>query len=171
MTPTVAQESTTATAEWSLPEYPNTPLQDKTTEENVTNHVKSITVVDNGSDDSGSGAVEVAVTANTSMERVDPAEHGTVRGEPYMIAYINGELVRVNDTSRYEVSEPPVQRTSELGMDENNEVTLEIPHAAFEATGTKPGEATVMVLLLDKDKTWDDIYGKATVSVTYDPSE
>lgn len=169
--PTSTESTPTASEEWSLPEYPNSPLQDKTAEENVDNHVRSMGVVGQGSGDGGYPSVELAITANTSMERIDPSEHGTVRGEPYLVAYIDSELVRAGNTSRYDVTGPPVQRSEELGLDENAETTLEIPQAAFEATGTEPGEVTVTVLLLDEDKTWDDIYGHATVTVTYEPSE
>lgn len=170
LTPT-PEPTTTASEEWSLPEYPNSPLEDKMAEENLDNHIKSMEVVGQGSGDGGYSSVELAITANTSMERIDPPDHGTVRGEPYLVAYIDSELVRAENTSRYDVTGPPIQRSEELAFDENAEATLEIPQAAFEATGTEPGEVTITVLLLDEDKTWDDIYGHATVTVTYEPSE
>lgn len=175
LTPTLTPPTTTssppASEEWSLPEYPNSPLEDKMAEETVDNHIKSIEVVGQGSGDGGYSSVELTITANTSMKRIDPGSHGTVRGEPYLIAYIDSKLVRVEGTPRYNVTGPPVQRSEELGINENTEATLEIPQAAFEATGTEPGKVTIMVLLLDGDKSWDDIYGHATVTVTYEPSK
>ncbi|MFB6096581.1 MAG: hypothetical protein ABEJ74_04265 [Haloferacaceae archaeon] len=170
-TPTPTPKATTAASEeWSLPEYPNDPFEDKTAEDTLDNHIKSMEVVGEGSGDGGYSSVELAVTANTSMERVDPAKHGTVDGEPFLIAYIDGHLVETDEGSRYNVDAPPVQRSDELRFDENKETTLEIPKAAFEATGTEPGEVSILVLLLDEDKTWDDIYGRARVTVTYDPN-
>lgn len=168
-TPTAtAVPTATPNEAWSLPEWPNMPFDHKMSD--AGDHIKSIEVSGgNGTADGGYSSVEVTVTANTSLERIDPASHGTVAGEPFMLAYIDSELQQKPNSSRYNVSGPPIQRSAELGFDENAEVTLDVPAAAFEATGTAPGETSIMVLLMDRDKTFDDIYGHTQLNVTYNP--
>lgn len=170
--PTQSVGSTpTATPGWSPPEHPNKPLENKL-EAGVDNHVKALEVV--GGTESGDGAyssVELAVTANTSLESIDPAEHGTVDGEPFFIVYVNSDLVTESDSQFVRVDGPPIQRSSEVAFDANGTTTLTVPQAAFEAAGIEAGEVELMVLLFDEDKAYDDVYGVRRLNVTYAPSE
>jgi|GEM_PF-992136 len=164
-TPT-ATATATPTDEWSLPEHPNKPLENKLQNESVTNRVKDVAVT--GGTESGDGytGVEVSVTANTSMPHIDPPEHGTVAGEPFFIVYVDSPLVNESDSRFSRVDGPPIQRKS-VTFEGNGTFTLDVPQAALESAGTDPGEAELMVVLFDEDKAYDDIYGVGRVNFTY----
>jgi len=165
-------QPTTETADqWELPEYPNGPLENKLVT-GASNRIESVTAVDGS--DSGDGAdsgVTISVTANTSMPDIDPAEHGTVAGEPFFVVYVDSQLVNKSRGPRfYEVDGPPLQRES-VTFEANGTFELTVPQAALEARGSDPGEIELLVLLFDEDKAWDDIYGIGRVNATYAPGE
>ncbi|MFC6731639.1 MULTISPECIES: hypothetical protein [unclassified Haladaptatus] len=176
---TTTQQTTEATTQeptetsapreaWTRPQPPNTPLQNNMGEENGS-RIFSVEVVDgNGSSSEGYSSVELEVTANTSMQRVDPAEHGTVDGEPYFLVYVNGYLEKDGDHTR---AKGTLVDRQNVTFKERGTYSLSIPAEAFEESNAEEGEVEIMVLLLDADKTWDDIYGAKNVTVNYKPKE
>lgn len=168
-TSTSSTTSTTATTTtgWSQPQPPNEPLQLKM-EETGRNAIKSVDVRERAT---AEGAVELTVTANTSMPDIDPKSHGTVEGEPYILVYVDGHLATAEDSIFATPRGVLVSRTEQLPFDENGEFTVTVPGEAFDASGVEPGSKTeLMVLVMDRDSDWDDIYGKEFVDVTYEPT-
>lgn len=166
-TTTTTTVTTTTEESWSQPEPPNTPLQDNIEEEGV-NRIKEIAVGGTGSDEEGYSTVELTIRANSSMPNVDPEEHGDVEGEPFFVIYINGHLVTSDDTNYATPRGFIATRTGEVAYEDDGEFVLRVPKEAFEAAGVEDGsDVELMVLLLDQDKDWDDIYGKQFVNVTY----
>ena len=168
-TPTAAPTATPSES-WSPAEHPNKPLENKLEQEDLSNRVKHVEVTGGTESGDGYSAVEVSVTANTSMYGIDPASHGTTEGEPFFILYIDSPLVNESDSRFSHVDGPPIQRKS-VPFEGNGTFTLDVPQAAFEARGTDPGEAELMVVLFDEDEAWDDIYGVGRTTVTYSPGE
>lgn len=167
-TTTTTTTTTTTEESWSQPEPPNTPLQDNIEEEGV-NRIKETQVGGAGSAEEGYSSIELTVRANTSMPNVDPEEHGDVKGEPFFVIYIDGHLVTSEDTNYATPRGFIATRTDLLAYEEDGEFVLRVPQEALEAAGVEDGdEVELMVLLLDRDKDWDDIYGKTFVNVTYD---
>lgn len=161
-TPTATQRES-----WSEPEQPNTPFQDNRDEENGT-RIKSIEVTGSGGE-GGNASFTLEVTANTSMPAVDPPEHGTPRGEPFFLVYLNASS---EEDGRFTYVEGDlVERSPELSHEEEGEFTLTVPQEAFEHYDTEPGEHELLVLLMDEDKEWDDIYGLQRITVEYQPEE
>lgn len=118
--------------------------------------------------DGGYSNFDVAFSANTSMERVDPAEHGTVRGEPYFLVYANGDL---DNGSRFtDTSGTLIERTPVVSQEKNGDFAIEIHPEALDKAGAD-GKVKLMILLMDRDSDWDDIYGVAWVTVDYSSSE
>lgn len=169
-TPT-ATPTETATPEptWSPPEETNKPLENKL-DDGVTNRVKDVSISDGSESGDGYSAVQVSVTANTSMYGIDPVEHGTPEGEPFFVVYIDGQIVAKDDSRFSAVNGTAVQR-KDVSFASNRTFALDVPQAAFEAADTEPGETRITVVLFDEDKTWDDIYGVGHTTVTYEPSE
>lgn len=167
-TTTSSTATTTTTAEsWSSPEEPNEPLQIKYGN-GTANHIKSVAVDGEGSSAEGYSSVELTVTANTSMENVDPASHGTVEGEPFILVYVDGHLATAEDSNFATPRGVLVSRTDTLPYNDPGEYTVSVPQEAFEASGVESGEETeLMVMVMDRDSDWDDIYGKQFVNVTY----
>ena len=170
-TTTPAETTPTTSESWSQPERPNTPLEDNV-KETGENHIKEVGVGGEGSSEEGYSSVELTVRANTSWTNIDPEDKGNVQGEPYMLVYIDGRLATAED-SRFATPRGVIgARTPVLEFDENGEFTVTVPQEAFEASGVEPGEdVELMVLLLDRDKEWDDIFGKEFVTVTYEPDD
>lgn len=176
-TPTeTATETETATAtptqtpqeSWSEPQQPNRPFQDNRDEEQG-ERIHSIEVTGYGGGEDGSASFHLDVTANTSMPSVDPAEHGSVRGEPFFLVYLNAST---ETEGRFTYVEGAlVERSPELSHDSDGQYTLTVPQGAFEENGADPGEHELLVLLMDEDKDWDDIYGLQRVTVQYQPNE
>lgn len=166
---TTATEEPTTTESWSQPEKPNTPLEDNV-KETGENRITDVEVGGEGSSEDGYSSVELTIRANTSMPNIDPEEKGDVEGEPFILIYIDGRLATAED-SRFATPRGVIgARSPELEFDENGEFTLTVPQEAFEAAGVEPGDdVELMVLLLDRDKEWDDIFGKEFVEVTYNP--
>ena len=163
-----ATPTATPQESWSEPEQPNTPLQNNMDEEEG-ERIQSIDVTGYGGGDDGSASFQLDVTANTSMPDVDPPEHGTVRGEPFFLVYL--DATTENDSRFTYVEGALVERSPELSHESSGEYTLTVPQGAFEENGAEPGEHELLVLLMDQDKDWDDIYGMQTVTVEYQPDE
>ncbi|MFA9417216.1 hypothetical protein [Natrinema sp. HArc-T2] len=142
----------TATAAWSPPEEPNRPMED-----NREDRIKSVTFVDKVPAESGEGYsnFNLEVVANTSMENVDPPEHGDVEGEPYFFVKINEDEQKI------------IERTEEVRMTENGTFTIDVRPAGIEEFGA--GSLTVEVFLMDEDKDWDDIYASVGTEIQYTP--
>lgn len=169
VTPTETSTPTATPREsWSEPQQPNRPLQDNRDEENGT-RITSIEVTGSGGSDDGSASFRLDVTANTSMPSVDPPEYGTVRGEPFFLVYLDASTDS-DDRFTY-VEGDLVERSPELSHEEEGEYTLTVPQEAFEHYDAGAGEHELLVLLMDEDKDWDDIYGLQRISVEYQPDE
>ncbi|MDS0476651.1 hypothetical protein [Natrinema sp. 1APR25-10V2] len=143
----------TANATWSPPEEPNRPLEHKHQD-----RIESVRFVDktpeNGTD--GYSKFNLEVVANTSMENVDPPEHGDVVGEPYFFVKINEDEQKI------------VERTGEVRMTDNGTFHIDVRPAGIEEFGSGP--LTVEVFLMDEDKDWDDIYDAVGTEIQYDPN-
>ena len=144
----------TADAAWYPPEEPNRPLEDKRED-----RIESVTFVDKVPAESGDGYsnFNLEVVANTSMEDVDPAEHGDLEGEPYF-------FVKINEG---EDNRKIIERTDEVRMDENGTFHIDVRPAGIEEFGAGP--LTVEVFLMDEDKDWDDIYASVGTEIQYTP--
>ncbi|ELZ22590.1 hypothetical protein [Natrinema limicola] len=142
----------TADAAWYPPEEPNRPLEDKRED-----RIESVTFVDKVPAESGDGYsnFNLEVVANTSMENVDPPEHGDVEGEPYFFVKINEDEQKI------------IERTDEVRMTENGTFTIDVRPAGIEEFGAGP--LTVEVFLMDEDKDWDDIYASVGTEIQYTP--
>ncbi|NUB89638.1 hypothetical protein HT576_01135 [Haloterrigena sp. SYSU A121-1] len=149
-----ADEDDTATAEWRPPEEPNRPLENKRED-----RIEDVSVVDTEPAEDGDGYsnFNLEVVANTSMENVDPPEHGDVIGEPYFFVKIN----EGPDNRKI------VERTGEVRMEENGTFHIDVRPAGLEEFGE--GSLTVEVFLMDEDKDWDDIYDATATEVEFDP--
>ena len=143
-----------ADAAWYPPEEPNRPLEDKRED-----RIESVTFVDKVPAESGDGYsnFNLEVVANTSMEDVDPAEHGDLEGEPYF-------FVKINEG---EDNRKIIERTDEVRMDENGTFHIDVRPAGIEEFGAGP--LTVEVFLMDEDKDWDDIYASVGTEIQYTP--
>ncbi|WP_226039522.1 hypothetical protein [Natrinema sp. DC36] len=142
----------TASAEWNPPEEPNRPMENKRGD-----RIKSMTFVDKEPAASGDGYsnFNLEVVANTSMENVDPPEHGDVEGEPYFFVKINEDKQKL------------IERTGEVRMEENGTFHIDVRPAGIEEFGAGP--LTVEVYLMDEDKDWDDIYASVGKNIEYNP--
>ncbi|WP_089786434.1 hypothetical protein [Natronobacterium haloterrestre] len=143
---------TTADAEWTPPEEPNRPLEDKRED-----RIERVEFVDKEPAEDGEGYsnFNLEVVANTSMESVDPPEHGDVVGEPYFFVKINEDEQKI------------VERTGHVSMAENGTYHIEVRPAGIEEFGE--GALTVEVFLMDEDKDWDDIYDAVGKDVQFNP--
>ena len=167
-TATTTEATTTAESSWSEPQSPNTPLQNKMESEDGGNWIESVSVVNTKSANGGYSNFDLKVKANTDMHRVDPAEHGTVNGEPFFLVYVDGSL---DNGSRFTRTDGTLIERSDVSRDENGEFTIDIRPGGLEEAGAEDGEVKLMVLLMDKDKDWDDIYGVTWVTVDYSSGE
>ena len=142
----------TADAEWYPPEEPNRPLEDERED-----RIESVEFVDKepAADGEGYSNFNLEVTANTSMERVDPPEHGDVVGEPYFFVKINEDEQKI------------VERTGHVRMEENGTFHIDVRPAGIEEFGEGP--LTVEVFLMDEDKDWDDIYDAVGTEIYFNP--
>ncbi|MBZ6495577.1 hypothetical protein [Natrinema longum] len=142
----------TADAEWSPPEEPNRPIEDERED-----RIESVEFVDKEPAASGDGYsnFNLEVVANTSMEDVDPPEHGDVEGEPYFFVKINEDEQKL------------IERTDEVRMEENGTFHIDVRPAGIEEFGA--GSLAVEVFLMDEDKDWDDIYDSVGRDIQYNP--
>ncbi|WP_458207945.1 hypothetical protein [Haladaptatus sp. NG-SE-30] len=127
--------------------------------------IKSISVV-NKSKASGGGYsdFDLQITADTQMENIDPSSHGTVVGEPYFLVYINGSL---NNGSRFSYTNGTLGERLNVSQEKNGEYTINVHPEALEKADIEDGKVQIMVLLLDEDSDWDDIYAVKTVTIEY----
>ncbi|MFC6764488.1 hypothetical protein [Natrinema soli] len=142
----------TANAEWTPPREPNRPLEDKRQD-----RIESVEFVDKEPAANGDGYsnFNLEVVANTSMENVDPPEHGNVIGEPYFFVKINEDEQKL------------IERTGEVRMEENGTFHIDVRPDGIEEFGAGP--LTVEVYLMDEDKDWDDIYASVGENIEYNP--
>lgn len=127
--------------------------------------IKSVSIVNTQEVSTGDYSdFDLQVTADTKMERIDPAEHGTVDGEPFFLVYADGSLDNGSEFSR---TDGTLIERSDVSQDTNGKYTLSIHPDALDEAGVKDGEITLMILLMDKDTDWDDIYGVKFVTVDY----
>ncbi|MFC4542736.1 hypothetical protein ACFO5R_12470 [Halosolutus amylolyticus] len=149
---TESDEDDTADKEWYPPAEPNRPLEDKRED-----RIESVEFVDTepAADGEGYSNFNLEVVANTSMENVDPPEHGDVVGEPYFFVKINEDTQKI------------VERTREVRMDENGTFHIDVRPAGIEEFGEGP--LTVEVFLMDEDKDWDDIYASVGKEIYFNP--
>ena len=144
----------TADAEWTPPEEPNRPLEDK--REDRIERVEFVDTVP-AADGEGYSNFNLEVVANTSMESVDPPEHGDVVGEPYF-------FVKINEGPG---NRKIVERTEQVRMEENGTFHIDVRPAGIEEFGEGP--LTVEVFLMDEDKDWDDIYDAVGTDIHFNP--
>ncbi|WP_266077302.1 hypothetical protein [Haladaptatus caseinilyticus] len=144
---TTTTTATTTVAEWEPPKGPNTPIDDKIGDNN---RIKSVTVVNKVQAKNGNGVsnFDVEIVANTSLPGVDPEP--LVDGDPYFLVRINGERVA---------------RGGVRFQHDEGTYTVEIDKGAFQQFDS--GMLEVEVLMLDKDKKTDDLYGRWTGTVQY----
>jgi hypothetical protein len=161
---TTGGTTTTATESWSEPTPPNTPLQNKM-ESEERDRIKSISFVDK-TEASGGGYsdFDLQVTADTQMENVDPADHGDVVGEPYFLVYIDGSL---DNGSRFSYTNGTLGERLNVSQKNNGEYTIDVHPKALEKANVEDGQVEIMVLLMDRDSDWDDIYAVKTVTIEY----
>ncbi|MFC4439434.1 MULTISPECIES: hypothetical protein [Natrialbaceae] len=147
-------EDGTAEAEWEPPKEPNRPMEDERED-----RIESVEFVDKEPAEDGEGYsnFNLEVVANTSMENVDPPEHGDVVGEPYF-------FVKINEGAN---DQKIVERTGHVDMDENGTFHIDVRPAGIEEFGE--GSLTVEVFLMDEDKDWDDIYDAVETQIHFNP--
>lgn len=85
---------------------------------------------------------DVEVHADTRMENVDPPEHGSVRGEPYFLVYVDDTLVT---------------HTPIVAMKKNGTFAIPVDERALDRFDG--GTHQVHVYLMDEDSEYDDMYG------------
>lgn len=148
-TPT-ATPTETPYPEWNSPQPPNQPTEDKREE----GRISRVTFVNTepASDGDGYANFDLEVVADTRMENVDPPDHGDVRGEPYLLVEINGELFA---------------RTPTLPMEANGTFSVQIEKTGLDQFDA--GALDVTVRLVDKDSEYDDIYGVRNATIRYEP--
>lgn len=168
MTTTTTTESESES--WSEPTPPNTPLQNNMDEEDRDEpRIQNVELVDTTEASSGGYSdFSLQINADTVMDDIDPAEHGTVQGEPYFLVYANGEL---SNESRFTRTDGTlIERTQQVSQDENGEYVIDVRPGGLEEAGAD-GEVTLLILLMDEDKDWDDIYGVSRITVEYSAEE
>ncbi|WP_049969123.1 hypothetical protein [Haladaptatus cibarius] len=172
---TTTTTTTTMTTEsdsesWSEPTSPNTPLQNNMDEEDRDEpRIQNIELVDTTEASSGGYSnFNLQINADTVMDNIDPSEHGTVRGEPYFLVYADGSLTNESRFARTDGT--LIERTQEVSQDENGEYVIDVRPGGLEEAGAD-GEVTLLILLMDEDKDWDDIYGVSKITVEYSAEE
>ncbi|WP_266079537.1 hypothetical protein [Haladaptatus caseinilyticus] len=159
--------STTSSDSWSKPTPPNTPLQNKMADEDrEQGRIKSVELVDKTEASSGGYSdFDLKINADTRMKNIDPSDHGSVRGEPYFLVYVDGSL---DNGSRFTRTDGTlIERSQEVSQNENGEYTIDVRPGGLKKTETEDGEVTILILLMDEDKDWDDIYGVKKITVDY----
>ncbi|WP_330630220.1 hypothetical protein [Halocatena halophila] len=131
---------------WEEPEPINGPIDEGDFDDRI-NDVDIINTIENGD---GYADFDVQVGANSWMKDVDPEPDEP--GEPYFAVKINDVLVTRSDTVAYR---------------KQGSWELDIPTGALEQFDA--GELEVKILLLEADKSRDDLFGRWTGTVTYQP--
>ncbi len=131
---------------WEEPEPINGPIDEGDFDDRI-NDVDIINTIENGN---GYADFDVQVGANSWMKDVDPEPDEP--GEPYFAVLINDVLVTRSDTVAYR---------------KQGSWELDIPTGALQQFDA--GELSLKILLLDTDKSRDDLFGRWTGTVTYQP--
>ncbi|WP_435360531.1 hypothetical protein [Haloarchaeobius sp. DFWS5] len=153
---TTFPETTTAvptTQPYQEPIQPNRPFQ---TNESRPNHIDNVEIL-NKVDEDGDGAVSafsVKVSGNTSWMHIDPPDKGDAKGEPFILVRVNGELVERSDYTDF-----------------SEEMTYTVDVHPGGLKQFDDGELDIEVLLMDQDKTYDDVYGSWTGTIEYEQEE
>lgn len=145
-TPT-ASPTPTATPPWESPQPPNTPTEVKDEE-----RISDVEFVDRERSGDGYSAFDLRVTADTTMENVDPPDHGSPEGEPYFLVFVDGKLVT---------------RTKFVVQETEGEFDVDVKEAALEEF--EAGTLDVQVVLMDEDSQRDDRYGTWSGTIEYEP--
>lgn len=153
-TPTTVVKTAPGSSEWSPPQTPNKPTQDKMEDDRI----DGVEFVDQTDAKNGSGVsnFNLAITANTTMEDVDPPDHGDVIGEPYFLVKIDGT---------------PVERSAILNPRQDKE--YETFNVSVQENGLEqfdPGTLDVKVIFFDRDADYDDVYDVWTGTIEYTPN-
>lgn len=156
-------QTSTTYPEWSEPNPPNLPLDNKIEPGRISD-VQFVNT-EPGPNGEDYADFDLQVTADTRMENVDPPDHGTVEGEPYFIVYIND--TRFDQMDHIEIRESRFARMDNLQMRENGTFNIRINKRGLEQF--EPGQLNIKVRLFDEDSQWDDIYGVWTGTVEYNP--
>lgn len=159
-TSTATTTQATTVPSWSAPVPPNWPFQNHV--ESGEDRITSVEVVE-GSFADGSATVLLNVTANTSMPHVDPPEKGSVRGEPFFLAYVNSTTG--NDTGFEGML---IERTPQVLQQESGQYSIRIYREALEEAGVESGQVEITVLLMDEDSEYDDIYAIERITLEYE---
>ncbi|SEO69136.1 hypothetical protein SAMN04487948_104199 [Halogranum amylolyticum] len=85
------------------------------------------------------------------MENVDP-DHGTADGEPYFVVLVDDKLL---------------ERTKLVLEQDDGEYNITVRGGGLTTFG--PGTLEVTVLLMDEDTERDDVFGRWTGEVEYNP--
>lgn len=132
---------------WTPPKPINTPTQDKL--DDRINDVDFINTVESSSG-SGYSDFDLQVGANTWMKDVDPTPEED--GNPYFVVKINDVLVA---------------RSKPVPFREEGSFPIQIKTGALQQFD--PGTLQIRILLLDTDKSRDDLYGEWTGEIKYRP--
>lgn len=148
-TPTAtATPAPTATPTWTAPAPPNRPTEVKGEDERIS----EVAFVDREASGEGYSSFDLRVHADTTMEGVDPPDHGSPGGEPYFLVFVDGELVT---------------RTKIVVQEVNGEFDVGVKEAALEQF--EAGTLEVDVVLMDEDSEYDDRYGTWSGTIEYVP--
>lgn len=153
-TPTTVVKTAPGSSEWNPPQTPNKPTEDKIEDDRI----DGVEFVDQTDSENGSGVsnFNLAITANTTMEDVDPPDHGDVIGEPYFLVEIDGTLVE-----RSAILDPRQDQEYE---------TFDITVQEDGLEQFDPGTLEVKVLLVDRDSEYGDVYDVWTGTIEYNPN-
>lgn len=143
-----ASPTPTATPPWESPRPPNRPTE-VVDEEGRISGVEFVNREPNGD---GYSSFDLRVHANTTMENVDPPDHGNPEGEPYFLVFVEGELVT---------------RTKLVVQEANGTFDVRVKEAALEQFDAGPLD--VRVALMDEDSAQDDRYGTWSGTIQYAP--
>ena len=151
---TIVKTAPGSSSEWSPPQAPNKPTEDKSEDERIAD----VQFVDRVAATTGSGVsnFNLAITANTTMRNIDPPDHGDVIGEPYF-------LIKIDDTL--------VERSTYFDPRQDEEYeTFNITVRKEGLEQLDPGSLEVKVLLVDRDSEYDDVYDVWTGTIEYNPN-
>ena len=150
-TESAATSTPAGTPTWTEPRPPSTP-EAKYDETNRT-RIFDVRLVNREPSSGGDGytAFDIEVDANTSMENVDPPEHGTVAGEPYFVAFANDQIIYRSEQVEFR----------------NGTFTLDVHPGALDQFDE--GSLKVTVFLMDRDSIYHDEYDYGSARIMYIP--
>ncbi len=131
------------------------------------NNIASVSVINKVKGSNGGYSnFDLKIEANTYMHHIDPAEHGTVNGEPFFLVYADGDL---DNGSRFTDTSGTLIERSDVSRQKDGSFVIHIRPAGLKRLD-KDGKVKLMILEMDKDKDWDDIYDVKWVTVNYSPN-